>query len=480
MARLEVFTLLQSLDESDEIAFQAHWAHPVRQAKKLPYRLYTWLRAHPEAWQNQESPAHTSDLFAQLYPALYPGEPYKPQRIRRVLMEFKEVLEDFLAERSPHQIDAYLNRELRLLQYFLSKGLNHLFFSRLEALESYLDNQAKLTPETFLARFWMEEKRNEYLIQHNEPRDTFEALNDALDNFYLSRKLENFAAMRVRDRANQQAHTYTLEEELLAMLDNPALKPQGLPQLWQAVYQMLIGPNTGQAYHRARRILADLQARLPAITLRQVHGYLFNYLGALPDSGSRTYYERLWEMLRQMLNAGTLHMPDGRMTPPFFLQTLRTACFAGQYIWAAGFVNQVKTDLPKDATEELLDYADLLTAFYAGEVARAWQGSLVFRPRDLRLEAYLRILQVQLAYALGKEEEFERMVESLEKFIRRSISLGVRFVELVLEFARMAGRIGHARFGGGRLPKALVEQVHTRDAAEKLWLIAQVESLQGV
>lgn len=478
MAQLEIFALLQTLHPADHLAFEAYWLHPARQDKKLAHSLYTWLQAHPADWHDQSSPAQNKALFDRLYPALYPGEAFKPQRVRRLLMELKEVLLDFLAQHARPQIDPHLDRELRLLQYLLSRDADRLFLDRLADLERHLDTLAPLAPETFLARFWMEEKRNEYLIQHQQPRDTFEALNDALDSFYLSRKLENFSAMRARDRSHPQPHAYALEDQLLAMLAQPGVRDQELLRLWQAVYQMQRGMGVDAAFAEARDVLATLQHRLPAITLRQVHGYLFNHLVAMPDTDNRAYYQRLWDLLRQMLDAGTLHMPDGRMTPPFFLQTVRTACLARQPAWAADFVAQVKADLFKDSAEELLGYAELLIAYYGGAATKAWRGSLTFRPKDLRLEAYARILQVQLAFALDKEEEFERMVDSLEKFIRRATALGPRFVELVLEFARLAGRIGHARFGGGKLPQALVRQVRSRDAAEKLWLIAQVEALE--
>jgi hypothetical protein len=479
MAQLEIFSLLQTLQESDHDAFLAHWAHPARQEKKLPFRLYTWLRAHPAAWQGQGSPAETQALFAEIYPVLYPGEVFRPQRIRRVLMELKEVLEDFLAQHTPPQIDPYLDRELRLLQHLLSRGAEKLFRDRMAGLERYLDGHTALAPETFLARFWLEEKRNEYLVQHNQPHDTFEALNDALDSFYLSRKLENFAAMRARERSHPQRHAFALEAELLAMLAQPGIQAQELPRLWQAIYLMQVGSGSVEAYEEARHVLGVLQPRLSAITLRQVYGYLFNYLVARPDTHSRAYYMRLWDLLRQMLLAGTLHMPDGRMTPPFFLQALRAGCLSGQHIWAAGFVAQVKRDLFKESADDLVGYAELLIGFYAGEPGKAWQRSLTFRPKDQRLEAYTRMLQVQLAYALDKEDEFSRMVESLEKFIQRCTPLGARFIELVMEFARLSARIGNVRFGGGKLPKGLSEHLHARDTAEKLWLLEQLEGLQG-
>jgi hypothetical protein len=86
---------------------------------------------------------------------------------------------------------------------------------------------------------------------------------------------------------------------------------------------------------------------------------------------------------------------------------------------------------------------------------------------------------VQLAYTLDKEDEFSRIVESLEKFIRRCTPLGARFMELVMEFARLSARIGNVRFGSGKLPKGLSEHLHARDTAEKLWLLEQLEGLQG-
>jgi hypothetical protein len=479
MAQLEVFSLLLTLQDSDHDAFLAYWAHPARQEKKLAFHLYTWLQAHPAAWKGQRIPAETRALFETIYPELYPGKVFKPQRIRRVLMELKEVLEDFLAQHMPPLIDPHLDRELRLLQYLLSRGAHKLFLERHASFQRYLETQAMLAPETLLARFWLEEKHNEYLIHHSGSHDTFEALNDALDSFYLSRKLENFAAMRARERYHPQKHSYALEAELFGMLAQPGIQAQDLPRLWQAIYQMQAGSGSVEAYEEARHVLGVLQPRLSAITLRQVYGYLFNYLVTRPDTDSLAHYVRLWELLRQMLSAGTLHMPDGRMTSPFFLQTLRVSCLAGQHTWAADFVAQVRGDLLKDQAADLLAYAEVLIGFYAGEAAKSWQRCLTFRPKDQRLETYTRILQVQLAYTLDKEDEFSRIVESLEKFIRRCTPLGARFMELVMEFARLSARIGNVRFGSGKLPKGLSEHLHARDTAEKLWLLEQLEGLQG-
>lgn len=476
MARSSLISLLLTLQEPEIQAFELQLRHSPLHADTLAYRFLTWLIAHPAAWQAESGdPLPEQEVFQ----FLYPGQPFKPQRIRRVAMELKELLSDFIAQLAAPPIPAHLDRALRLLQFLLQRGAYPLFLKKVEELDHRLREDENLAPSTYLAKMWLEEMRSQYFIHQQSPQDSFQELNAALEQFYLSMKVEKLVAMRARSGFSPQAHVQLFPNELTSMLNSETTSGWQLVRIWKAVLALDASEGKDAAYVEIVQQLAEVKSRLPLLALRQIRGSMFNHLSRAEDIGTRAYYARLFELLKEMLAEGTLHLENHAMSMPFFLVTVRAGCLSGECAWVDTFIRENRHYLFGEGHEELCKYCELLTDFHIGRTAATWRALLRYRPRDPRLDAYARILQVQLAYDLDKDEELFRYVEALDKFILRSQGLGARFIALAKEFGRITERLGKAKFGGRALPKGLRYGIGSTESAEKLWLMEKIKEFQG-
>lgn len=476
----ELFQWMDTLSADEQSAFSCYLDGEEHRRKKLPQRLYAWLLAHPADWRNMEGWDSKRKLQEELHQVLFQNKEFKPQRIRRVFMDLKQILEDFIALKAAPRLSLRLDQEIKLLKYLLERGASELFQRRLTAVEAYLEAEAPLAPDTYIAHIWVTQMRTEFCIHHNIPNDGFERTNALAAQYYVVRTLENFTAMRVREQYHAKKHDYLFEPEIHTMTEALSLEPDGLIALWKSVHQLVALDALPVHYAETHALLEQLKHRLPLLTTRQIRGHMFNFMVKIQDLGNQNYYLRLWELLCTMLDEGTLHMPDGRMTFPFFNASVRAACLCSHQSWAANFLAKYAGDLVGAGKEEQIRYCQLLVDFHGGRLLETWHALLTFSPLDLRLETLARTMQVQIAYDLGKEDEFQRLIDSLSKFVSRNDALGGRFVSLVHEFARFAGRLGHARFISRNLPKGLATRLRAKDCAEKIWLLEKARELAHI
>jgi hypothetical protein len=466
---------LRTLRGDDLPAFRAYLALPQNNGKRLPIALFEYLFANAGEWRDPASLSSPRLREEAIFAHLYPGElERKPQRLRRVMMELRALIEGFGASQTHSFIRPELDTELRTLRFLLERN-SPLFLDRLEDLFQRLDAM-ELSHDLPLARWWMEQMRVEYLLHRQSSALTLEQSLEYLDEFYLQVKLETWTSMRTREFQFKQNNAYPFKLEIDRMaLDLSSSKP--MVAMWRAVFAMVSTADAPQLFQDALSALEVVKRQLNKQVLRQVRGYLFNALMRSTQNDNLAFFCTLHELLDTMLQEGTLHLPDGRMSHPFCLSYVRAACMSGHAQKAAIFLQAQTPYLVSPDIAGLIGYCEVLTQYYAGHIKESWRQLLSLRSPDLRTEAYLRILHVQVAYTLGFEDDFFRLNETLRKFLERHPALGDRFLSYVKRFTQFAESLARVKFGRNAAPSTLRSRLKKAETAEKLWLLEQVDAM---
>ncbi len=462
---------LRSLHKEDMPAFRQFLQQPQNVAKKLPCALFEYMQRFEDAWREQKTIDAPVLGEQQIYRHLYPTEPLKPQRLRRVMMDLRELIEAFAATRSHSLLSPSLDMELRKLRYLLERD-SPLFLERLEALSAQLE-QTELSDELPLARMRIEQMRTQHAIHHRLPDDTFEQALAHLDEFYLLVKLETWTAMRSRENQHVQRHRYPHVHEINQLAASASAQGKTMVALWQAMFALVSQIDAQVAYPAAMKALEEVGPRLQQNTLRQVRAYLFNAINRSGNTDNRAFFQRLHELLHTMLLEGTLHLSDGRLPHTFYLPYVRAACLSGNTDLAEAFIqnhshNLVSTDIPG-----LVGYCKALLTYCLGQPQQSLKILLALKSTESRTEVQLRILHVQVAYSLADEDNFFRTNEALRKFLDRHTELGERFQALVKHFAQFADSLARIRFGHNRPSGTLRKRIELASTAEKLWLLTE-------
>ena len=467
---------LRSLRKEDLPAFRQFLQQPQNIAKKLPCALFEYMQRYEDAWR--EPQIINSPILGelQIYRHLYPTDPLKPQRLRRVMMDLRELIEAFAATRSHSLLSASLDLELRKLRYLLDRD-SPLFLERLEALSAQLA-LAPLSEELPLARMRIEQMRTQHAIHHRMPDDTFEQALAHLDEFYLLVKLETWTAMRSRENQHPQRHHYPHVHEINQLAATASAQGKTMVSLWQAMFALVSQVDAQVAYPAAMQALEEVGPRLQQSTLRQVRAYLFNAINRTGNTDSRAFFQRLHELLHAMLQEGTLHLADGRLPHTFYLAYVRAACLSGNTDLAEVFIQNHSKNLVSSDIAGLVGYCKALLAYTQNKLQESLHILLALKSTELRTEAQLRVLHVQVAYTLGDEHNFFRINEALRKFLDRHPELGEHFQALMKRFNQFADSIARIRFAHNSPSKTLRKRIQQASTAEKLWLLTAESKLE--
>jgi|GEM_PF-3697809 len=423
-----------------------------------------WLPGQPD----REDFLHRHQLFA----LLYPGQPFKDQRFRRVVMELLTALKSFFAWQS-HQNVHWLVTELAYLRQLLDRRLYHRFPKAFRQVERRLEAQTDSHPKLQLYLIDLYRLENEYLIHSREEEDSFERVGTALDRFYLSNKLENWASMLTREKRYPQRHLLAFQPELLAMLNVAPLDQWPEVRIWQLVHALESSNASPGDYLALGYTLKENPGLLPLGKLRQVRGYMFNFLNRRIRTDRVEDYRQCWELLKTMLEEGTLHL-SGRLSEPFMRVAIRSACFAGEVDWAAQFLDHYANDLVGPERGQVLAVLRIHVLLYQGDYGKVLRKINTLRSANPRFEILLRISQLKALFALQDDEVFFRHAESFLKLLGRKKGLSDRIRAAHRAFVQLAMLKAKVLFYGDSTGD-LKERINASDASEKLWLLEGLE-----
>lgn len=475
MVSSPLIVVLATLHEKEWRELKEYLSTSFSGVSGLPLELFALLDQNHDLWRDLSEEKAAAFLERRhLYSLLYPGESFKAQRLRRVFMELQTGLKGYLSFRASRQ-GHWLAVEAEYMDYLLHCGAYGLFR---KTFDKAMRKLAESPPpdenlQMLLARIRAME--NEYYIHTGQAKDSFDELEEALDRQYLSRKLENWTSMRTREKRFPQNHRYSFREEVEGMLAAASGGEWPEVELWKRVFQLEAADADRSHYEALEKGVQAMGAVLPRGKLRQVRGYMFNFLLRHLRTDRREDYREVWLLARTMLEEGTLHL-NGRLSESFLRAAVQTACLAGEATWAADFLDAYAEDLVGPDRDQVLALHRLMVAYYLGEYRTVLRGGAILRYGDPRFDVLLRVLQLKATYDLDQGEDFLRLAESFRKLMQRKKGLGKRFIEAYARFALLAERLGRQKFILEEHSPALLEEVRASDTTEKLWLLEKAGS----
>lgn len=470
-----LIVVLATLQENEWSELKEYLSTSFSGVSGLPGELFALLDQNREKWRDLEQVEARDFLDRKhLYQKLYPDEEFKDQRLRRVFMELQTGLKGFLAFRASRQ-GHWLAVEAEYLDYLLHCGSYELFRKTFDKAMRKLAHSPPTDDNLQFLVARIRAMENEYLIHTGQAQDSFDDLEEALDRQYLSRKLENWTSMRTREKRYPQKHQFSFWFEVERMVESSRSEEWPEVVLWKRVFQLEGSDADRSHYDALEKSVQELGAVLPLGKLRQIRGYMFNFLLRHLRTDLREDYHELWLLARTMLEEGTLHI-EGRLSGPFLRAAVQTACLAGEAHWAKEFLDAYSKDLVGPDREQVLALHRLMVAYYLGEYRTVLRGSALLAYGKPRFDVLLRVLQLKANYDLDQGEDFMRLAESFRKLMQRKKGLGKRFTEAYVKFALLAERLGRQKFILMESSPALADEIRQSDTTEKLWLLEKALS----
>lgn len=468
--------LLSTFEEKDWNDCRNFLLSPIYNQKKLPVRLFELYAKEAHRWKELttlEGGWQKALSHHRIWESLYPGQAYRDQRLRRVAMELKQLLQAFAQTRTQGNVLKELEKDLDLLQFLLERNALDLFVQQISKTDKKVAQLPFRDGSFHLLRLRLEKIRNDYSIRNHQTSDSFELVSEELDAYFLAGKLETFCSMLTRQKRFSKSYTLGFEQEVLLMARQMSADKFPSVAIWLAMYDLERGLINPQQFEELSSMVESLKTKLPAVQLRQVRGYMFNFLARKNVPATRYGYARMFSLCQQMLDEGTLHFA-GRITGPFFRAYAHSACLAGEVEAAQEFLTTEGPNLAGGNREELLAYFQLMTAFFQQKYRFVLGKIAQNKFSTSRYEIQARVLQLQSWFELGEDDAYLRGVAAFRKYLSRKEFEGERFTLGLRAFARLGERLGKLEFLGMGSPAQLEKDVQAVATSERLWLLEKL------
>ena len=456
-------SLISTLTEKEFKVFGRYLDSPLSLPYQQPKLLYGYLKERFQLWhgalhsgRNQLKQVFAdvpslATLFSkqEIHACLFPGQEYNDDRMRRIISLTSRTLEQFLVSEALGNDRFALDQQALLLRSFVDRGDLHCL--QLFARKYNRGKEQGTDPETDLFEWRRQVARTEAGLRANAHTEVdLQAINDALDRFYLASKLKFFSSMRSEEaRAGKELYEYTFFEAIRSYAKgaevSPLIKAYGLVQDLQLGNEA-VGWDALLDHLEANR---DLISRYE---LRQLTGFLLVQMDRSRNVSGKGTRRKIFVLLHEVYASGEA-MVEGRLPLFWFHQMAISALGQHELEWLEDFLYAVEDKLIGPNASEVWELYLLRLTLALGayqkviahlESHRSKLPVIHVRQRNLWLKA-----QLEVVFATEDEashqglEAFRNEVRALTAYVKaKPEGLGVRLQQAELEYLKHLGILG--------------------------------------
>ena len=268
---------------------------------------------------------------------LFPNEAFNAPALHKLNSRLFQLTEDFLAH-TTLSADEHA-RQVYLLQYYTARQLSKPFESILSKAAKALETRPHRDEDYYKVQLELAQLRYEFqsLRDSRQGDGYLGEVNEALDLFFVIKKLKQLSWMLARQRVVYITYRLSWMDEVMAMLDEPPYSDIPTVQMYRKAILLLLHPADQQHYENLKNTLEFNARLLSKRELRLFYTYLEN--AAKHIYNNKAYPEALFELYSRQLESGVL-CPDGWILHSLYRNVAGVALHLGHFEWAKHFLKQ--------------------------------------------------------------------------------------------------------------------------------------------
>ena len=408
----------------------------------------------------------------QLFPQIFPGQPYHNGNLNHLFAYLTERLEQYLAL-VEMQRDGLAERLYRV-RAFRRRGLAQLFERDAHLLEQEHADSPHRHAGWHLFNYQLQnEIFSQRIVQRRGGETNLQATVDALGQFFL---LENLrwacTAHSLRSLGGPTEYRLPLieavrEQATSAGTDQPALA------LLAHSLRALQDPDDVAAFRQATALLIRHPDLFPAAESRDLYMAAINFCIRRQNRGERDYAREALALYRNALSRGIL-LENGVLPKYTYNNIHLLAQVTGERDWAYTFLEQYRHHLPAADRDNIFRYNLAIFHYRAGEHGRVLELLRAVEFSEVFINLDVRRMLLKGYYELGEWSVLASLLDSFKAYLRRQKNLGyhrasyLNLVKFTQKVMRVAGKRAAVR-------QQLAAQIEAAEAvAEREWLLEKL------
>ncbi|MEM6768097.1 MAG: hypothetical protein AAF824_06945 [Bacteroidota bacterium] len=469
MKKRLVWKLLASLDAPEREYFLKWLKVELNQTQQYVQELATILVSiypHPQS-------------SYEIWPSLYPEQPYDDGRFRKLASDLSSRLEEFVSWLAFKEDS--VQSKVQVLRFYEQRNQLALFEKHYRKLKRELEKSPVKNATYFRTLYEVETEYQRLKVKESQKvrPELLASISLSLDSWWLQEKLPISLRVKIREMQGYQPQHYFLLQNILEEIrSHPAFYEQSLIKIYVDAHNMLANaevPDTSSLL----AFLTEEKGHLTDIEFINIFYLIQNYLvRRINISIEQEYIEQLQSLFEWGIKHKIIFQDDHLPWRSLYniiavLLNLSLVEIANTYLHT--YIHYVS----EQDREETQRFLDGFISFFAGEYRKALDIFSVQKFQIDLFEVSARSFLLQINYELGIAEPswLISQAETFSKYIRNK-KIQAKIIEFHLAFSKQYIKLNRL-FDKQDLEHLLKDVSQTSNTHKKRWLTEKIKKKMG-
>lgn len=381
-------------------------------------------------------------------------------------------------------LQAEIHEEILLLKFFNGRWADEFVRASVAKVEELLRSYAYEDNFYFYSNLRLAEERTLLHYRSSKEKRDLQIQSDAVDLFYLSKKLVFCSGMVNAANINKSEYDYHMMEEVLSHLEKKPYENVPTIYLWASALRLLIDPSDRKNFDDLESGLYENVDLIAPLTARNLFTALENSLRKMKGDFT-DYHQKLFEFYQFQIEKNIIYI-KGYFPSTLFENIVTVSLEVKGADWTMNFIKEHLKNVSPEQRRESKAHNFARCYFYEGNFRKCvdqlktiekMQFSSIhlnLSRRRLRIQA---LYEIYVAEVVGIQHQPERAIRALKKFLHTNKKeLGEVHERANLDFARFVNRLTEVH-GEKKVQRLKSEIEATTLLPEKQWLLEKVATV---
>jgi hypothetical protein len=464
MIQSKLLALFQTLSAAERRRFKKWVYSPIHNYNAQIIALFVFL-------DTRSTFSARSLKRERAYAFVYENEAYNDLKMRRLMSDFLDVLEAFLAHEVWRNNPA--EQWLALAKTYRQRQLTAEAGAYLQKAEQELDEQPLRDGQYFLMHYRLQEER---LVQ-NPARDSalnLQEMADDLTRFFVLELLRNACSAASHSAIYRADYQLPYLETVLADCAAGRYDDSPLIRLYFHSYRCLQDPAAGEHFLAYKQLLPLAPPCLSRAELRDMLLFGINYCIRRLNTDESAFLREVFELYQFGLSEGTF-LENGFLSRFSYKNIVAAALKLGETTWVEHFLETYSPLLAPEFRDHYERFCRAKLCYQKGDYDQVQSLLQDLTFDDVFLELDARVSLMKVYFETGEWRLLEGFLTSFERFVSRKKMLAYH-APTYRNIIQFTGKLMQWKSGKKKLSEEerrnLQHQISiTRPLSEREWLL---------
>ena len=298
--------------------------------KKVIALLDIWLKL------NQKKQICTKQL---LFQHLYPGDLYKDEKIRLLMSQLGQLVEDFLVIEAQRR--DIVRRGTILVNIYRKRRLEKPFVQTMKHTLAIQERQSFRSATYYFDLYQLYFERFSFDATIRTKEQNLQVVSDTLDTAFIIMKLKQVCMMLSHQAVFYKEYQLGILPQLLEYIEQNELLKISAIAVYYHYYHALIGEERAYNFKMLKTLIVKHHLQFPLEELRDLYILGVNICIRIINEGNTSFLGELIDLYKKGLESDAL-LENGVLSRFTYQNIVSTGIRSGEYDWSRTFLHQYK------------------------------------------------------------------------------------------------------------------------------------------